>query len=108
MNQASSRHSAPPRLERPSPIAFILLLAFAAFFISGFSSADIHSDRLLRGVMNLGTFFGEALPPEFARWDVIAMAMLETFQMAIVGVVFGVILSLPMALLCARNTSPTR
>ncbi len=32
--------------------------------------------------------------------------MLETFQMAIVGVVFGVILSLPMALLCARNTSP--
>src|SRR5690554_3337686 len=106
MNQASSRHSAPPRLERPSPIAFILLLAFAAFFISGFSSADIHSDRLLRGVMNLGTFFGEALPPDFARWDVIAMAMLETFQMAIVGVVFGVILSLPMALLCARNTSP--
>src|SRR5690554_4829123 len=106
MNQASSRHSAPPRLERPSPIAFILLLAFAAFFISGFSSADIHSDRLLRGVMNLGTFFGEALPPDFARWDVIAMAMLETFQKAIVGVVFGVILSLPMALLCARNTSP--
>ncbi|PWV81553.1 ABC transporter permease [Halomonas sp. A11-A] len=106
MNQASSRHSAPPRLERPSPIAFILLLAFAAFFISGFSSANIHSDRLLRGVMNLGTFFGEALPPDFGRWDVIAMAMLETFQMAIVGVVFGVILSLPMALLCARNTSP--
>ncbi|MBE0487578.1 MAG: phosphonate ABC transporter, permease protein PhnE [Halomonas sp.] len=106
MSESSSRHSAPPRLERPSPIAFILLLAFAAFFISGFSSANIHSDRLLRGVANLGTFFGEALPPDFARWDVIAMAMLETFQMAIVGVVFGVILSLPMALLCARNTSP--
>ena len=76
MNDSSPRHAAPPRLERPSPIAFILLLAFAAFFISGFSSANIHSDRLLRGVMNLGTFFGEALPPDFARWDVIAMAML--------------------------------
>lgn len=106
MSESSPRQAAPSRLERPSPIAFILLLAFAAFFISGFSSADIHSDRLLRGVLNLGTFFGEAMPPNFARWDVIAIAMLETFQMAIVGVVFGVILSLPMALLCARNTSP--
>ncbi|MCE8026430.1 MULTISPECIES: phosphonate ABC transporter, permease protein PhnE [Halomonadaceae] len=106
MTVPSSRHSAPPRLERPSAIAFILLIGLAAFFLTGLQGANINPERLIRGVSNLGTFFGEAMPPNFSRWDVIATAMLETFQMAIVGVVFGVILSLPMALLCARNTSP--
>lgn len=106
MTVPSSRHSAPPRLERPSAIAFILLVGLAAFFLTGLQGANISPERLIRGVSNLGTFFGEAMPPNFSRWDVIATAMLETFQMAIVGVVFGVILSLPMALLCARNTSP--
>ena len=32
--------------------------------------------------------------------------MIETLNMAIVGVTFGVLLSLPFALLCSRNTSP--
>lgn len=101
-----ARSSLPPRFERPSPIAFVLIIGFLAFFISGFYGANIHPERLLRGIANLGTFLGEAFPPDPRRWDIIASAMLETFQMALVGVVFGVLLSLPMALLCARNTSP--
>ncbi len=97
---------APPRVERPSLFVWVIVLIFLAFFIQGFMQAGISVDRLVRGTSNLGRFFGSAFPPSLGRLDVIARAMLETLNMAIVGVTFGVILSLPMALLCARNTTP--
>ncbi|WP_416139527.1 hypothetical protein ACM26W_03720 [Halomonas sp. HK25] len=30
--------------------------------------------------MNLGTFFGEAMPPDFRRWDVIARNVVATLR----------------------------
>lgn len=96
----------PPRFERPSLFVWVVILVFLAFFIQGFTQAGISVDRLVRGTSNLGRFLGMAFPPSTARLDVIARAMLETLNMAVVGVTFGVILSLPMAMLCARNTTP--
>ncbi|MGF1696351.1 phosphonate ABC transporter, permease protein PhnE [Vibrio lamellibrachiae] len=107
MEQVSTKHnSLPPRVESPSIFAWVIAIVVLAFFVNGVNEANITADRLGNGFFNLGTFIGEAFPPKLDRVDVIAKAMLETFQMAIVGVVFGVILSLPMALLCARNTTP--
>jgi phosphonate transport system permease protein len=97
---------APPRFERPSLFVWVVLLVFLAFFIQGFASAGISVERLARGSANLGRFIGSAFPPSLERLDVVGRAMLETLNMAVVGVTFGVILSLPMALLCARNTTP--
>jgi phosphonate transport system permease protein len=105
-NTSIHTHSLPPRLESPSITTWIIAIVFVALFLNGFASANITGDRLFNGASNLGVFIGDAFPPNLNRVDVIAKAMLETFQMAIVGVVFGVILSLPMALLCANNTTP--
>ncbi len=96
----------PPRFERPSLFVWVVVLVFLAFFVQGFTAAGISVERLIRGSANLGTFLSQAFPPATGRLDVIAKAMLETLNMAVVGVTFGVVLSLPMALLCARNTSP--
>lgn len=106
MKPSSNLNLLPPRLESPSISTWLIAIILLALFVNGLTSANITADRLLNGVSNLGIFLGDAFPPNFSRVDVIAKAMLETFQMAIVGVVFGVILSLPMALLCARNTTP--
>lgn len=102
----SSVHEAPPRLRRPSLFAWVVAVVFLAFFIQGFLAAGMSLDRLIRGFANMGRFLGSAFPPSLDRIDVVARAMLETLNMAIVGVTFGVLLSLPMALLCARNTTP--
>ncbi|MFN3615136.1 MAG: phosphonate ABC transporter, permease protein PhnE [Rubrimonas sp.] len=106
MHAPTATRSAPPRFERPSAFAFAVLVLFGAFFLQGFLAADMSLERLARGASNLGRFFSMAWPPATARLDVIARAMLETLNMAVVGVAFGVILSLPMALLCAANTTP--
>ncbi len=96
----------PPRWHRPKLSVWLLLVVFAAFCLHGLHGAEVSAERLGQGALNLAQFLGEAFPPDLSRMPVIAQAMLETFQMALVGVVFGVIASLPFALLGARNTSP--
>lgn len=98
--------AAPARFRMPSAFGLIVLLAFAALFLQGLLSIDVSAQRLIRGVGNLGQFMSQAFPPSTARLGAIWSAMVETLNMAIVGVTFGVILSLPFALLCATNTTP--
>jgi phosphonate transport system permease protein len=100
------RTSPPPRLRRPSVFAWVIVIGFAAFFIQGVTNAGITPERLLRGMVNLGRFLSLSFPPDFSKLDVIAWSMLETLNMAIVGVTVGVILSLPFALLASTNTAP--
>lgn len=100
------RVSPPQRFSSPSVFIWVVIITFAAFFIQGIASADVTTSRLWQGVNNLGVFFSQALPPHTGRFWPIMRAMLETLNMAIVGVTFGVLLSLPMALLCSRNTTP--
>ena len=96
----------PPRLKSPSVLAWAVMIVFAAFFIQGLIGAEVSLDRLQRGATNFVRFISLALPPDFSRWPLMASAMLETLNIAIVGVTFGCILSVPLALLAARNTSP--
>lgn len=53
------------------------------------------------------SLYWPSVPPNLKDFDTIAWAMFETLNIAIVGVVVGVILSLPFALLAARNTTPS-
>ena len=72
----------------------------------GINSANITFERLGNGILNIGSFVGNALPPDFSRIEAITRSIIETLEMALVGTTVGVILSLPIALLAARNTSP--
>lgn len=96
----------PARFERPSPLAFALLMAAAAGLIAslhgiGFSGADF-----VAGIPNMGRILGEMFPPSLERAGPVAKALVETFQMALVGSVAGVALSLPLAVLATRHLSP--
>lgn len=98
--------SIPPRVRTPSPLAWVLALGFAAFFIQGMIGADVSLERLQRGAANFVRFISMAIPPDFSRWDAIAGAMLETLNIAVVGVTLGCLLSIPLGFLAARNTAP--
>lgn len=96
----------PPRYRAPSALTWIIVVGFAAFFIQGLLASGISIDRLARGANNLVRFIGQAVPPNFVRAPNIAGSMLETLNIAVVGVTFGCLLSIPLALLAARNTTP--
>jgi len=98
--------SPPSRYPRLSPWTWASLVLVAAFLLQGIGQAQVTPQRLGTGIANLGQFLGQAFPPDFSRIGPLTGAMYETLLMAFVGVGFGVLLSLPAALLAARNTSP--
>ncbi|TLX63114.1 phosphonate ABC transporter, permease protein PhnE [Stutzerimonas nosocomialis] len=96
----------PERFERPSWLTQVLVALFVLFLLWSMSSAGLSLSELLKGLPNMAVIGGEMLPPATDRAWPMAQAILVTFQMALVGTVFGILLSIPLALLAARNTSP--
>lgn len=92
-----------PRFAHRSPLTYvgyvlgIALLLWAARG-SGWSFRD-----LAQGVPALADFLARAWPPSLARIDSLGAALVETFQMALMGTAAGILLSLPLAVLAARG-----
>jgi len=96
---------APQRFERPSILTQALFALFILFLLWSASNAGFSLSELISGLPNMAEIAGEMVPPATDRWPM-ANAILVTFQMALVGTVIGIIISLPIAILAARNTSP--
>lgn len=98
----------PARRSKPSLEILLISLAFLVLFVLGFMNAEITFQRIVRGFGNIGNFLSRAFPPDFTKSGSILKSVFETLQMAVVGTAFGVILSLPIALLGAKNTAPSK
>lgn len=96
----------PPRFRKPGVLPVVIVVVFAVLFWQGAATAELTPERIMRGAVNLVRFIGLAFPPDLSRLDIVGWAMLETLNMAVVGVTLGVILSVPFALLAATNTTP--
>ncbi len=103
---AATHASLPPRLQRPSALAFALYVGAAAVVIWCFGSTEISLTTLIEGLPQMGRLVGEMFPPAFGRMQSIGATLLQTFQMAVAGTVLGVLISLPLGVLAARNLSP--
>lgn len=96
----------PTRYKRPSLLGATGWLILIFLFAQGVQSSDITLQRIFSGIFNMGTFVERAFPPDFTRMEYVLAAMYETFQMALVGTIAGVVLSLPIAILASRNMAP--
>lgn len=96
----------PPRFETPSVVTWIawaigLFLVYASFQESG-----ITLSALSQGVPQLGRLFGQMFPPDFARFDTLIGLLWQTFLMAVCGTIIGILVSVPLAILAAKNLTP--
>ncbi|TFD48778.1 phosphonate ABC transporter, permease protein PhnE [Cryobacterium frigoriphilum] len=96
----------PSRFARPGWGGLITVLVLAGLAIHGASGLDLSPERLLSAPARTWDFLSRGFPPATDRVPNLAAAMLETIEMAIIGTALGVLLSLPIALLAARNTTP--
>ncbi len=99
-------NNAPHRFEKPSILSFILFTLFIAFLAISFEGAEISLSNLLNGIPEMGRLIEEMTPPSLDRLDSISLSLLETFQMAFIGTVVGVLLSIPLAILASKGLSP--
>lgn len=83
-------------------VACLLVVCAAALTITGFFDAT----RFAEGIPALAQLFSEMIPPDFSRWQHWLRPLLDTLAMSIAGTILAVILSLPLALLAAPNTTP--
>jgi phosphonate transport system permease protein len=73
-----------------------------------FTAAQIglNPAALVRGVPFMLDFFSRMFPPDLAHLALLQDATIETVQIAVWGTLIAILLSIPLALLGARNTSP--
>jgi phosphonate transport system permease protein len=83
-------------------VAGVLAVCVVALAITGFFDAT----RFAEGVPALAQLASEMVPPDFSRWQHWLRPLLDTLAMSIAGTILAVILSLPLALLAAPNTTP--
>ncbi len=67
---------------------------------------NVSLDRFLAGLGNGAEFLGEMVPMDWSRWELLLENILETIEIAVIASFFGVLFSLPIGLLAARNLMP--
>ena len=62
--------------------------------------------RMSEGIPAIGTLLTEMFPPDFTEVESWVRPMVDTIAMSIAGTALSIVLSLPLGVLAARNTSP--
>ncbi|UJW83230.1 phosphonate ABC transporter, permease protein PhnE [Hydrogenophaga sp. SL48] len=105
-SQVPASRTMPERFERTSATSFMLWLIVLGFFAWSVNKTGVSLGDLWGGIPQMARLAGEMLPPSTARLEAVGWALLETFQMAFVGTVVGVLLSVPIAVLATPHLSP--
>jgi phosphonate transport system permease protein len=84
-------------------VAAIAAVCAVSLAITGFFDAQ----RFIEGGPAIAQLASEMVPPDFTRWRAWMKPLLDTLAMSIAGTALAVVLSLPLALLAAPNTSPS-
>ena len=81
-------------------------LLLAVYVVYAASRLDFTWARFLTGLDNGARFIGRMLPPHIAQPDSLAKGLTESLEIAVLATFLGILISLPIGLLAARNLMP--
>ncbi len=81
-------------------------LLLAAYSIYAASQLDFTWQRFVEGLEHLQIFLARMFPPNFKQWEAVLKGMKESLEIAVLASFAGILLSLPIGLLAARNLMP--
>lgn len=84
----------------------LLTLVFGVITASAYYVGLFDGERLADGVPSLFSLAREMVPPDFTAAADWTKPLLDTLAMSVAGTALAVMLSLPLAFLAARNTTP--
>src|ERR1700712_2333297 len=99
------------RLSRPKPFSanwgaragWCLL---AVYLVYACSQLGFSAERFSAGLEHGQRFLARMFPPNFGRWQLIASGLAESLQIAVIATFVGILVSLPIGLMAARNLMP--
>ncbi|MDN3555870.1 phosphonate ABC transporter, permease protein PhnE [Halomonas maura] len=95
----------PPFIANPL-LRYGLLVGLVAYLVWAFGSLPFNWERIGEGLPRAGRIFGGGFPPSFERYDLLLTGFKESLQIAVLATLLGVMLSVPFAVMAARNISP--
>lgn len=100
---ASTSFPAPFKINWWARAGWVLAILYALYAAD---YLDVSWSRFVAGLSNGADFLGEMVPMDFSRWKLLISNLLETVEIAIIASAFGILFSLPVGLLAARNLIP--
>ena len=85
----------------------VAMLALAAFYSVCWHLARVDPGKLLTGLPRMASWVGKAWPPATDELPVLLWRAAETVAMAALGTTGAALLALPLAVLAARNVTPS-
>jgi phosphonate transport system permease protein len=83
-----------------------LVAAVIVYVVWAFSTMSFDWARAAEGLVRAQRIFNGAFPPNFERSGLLIDGFLESIKIAVLATVGGVILSVPIAFMAARNLAP--
>ena len=83
---------------------YTFIIVFFIIYTAIFIDLEIDLKELIsNGSKYLVDVIGRMLPPDFSNFKLLLFSMLETIEIAMMGTLLAILLSIPLALLSARN-----
>jgi len=98
--------AANPRALERNRLAAVGWLAIAAYIAYALSRLDFTWARFMTGLDNGARFIGRMLPPNIAQPDTLLKGLTESLEIAVLASFLGILVSLPIGLVAARNLMP--
>ncbi|MEO8101480.1 MAG: phosphonate ABC transporter, permease protein PhnE [Betaproteobacteria bacterium] len=99
----ANRNPFPPHW--PARLGWLALLFYAVWTAA---QLDFTWSRFISGLGNLERFLSRMFPPNFGddKWEMIVKGLTESLEIAVIATAIGIVISLPVGLMAARNLSP--
>jgi phosphonate transport system permease protein len=101
----SRRWRKPPFIANPW-LRYGLGVAILAYLAWALTSLPFDAQRISEGLPRAARIFGGGFPPSFERYSLLVTGFVESLQIAILATLLGVMLSIPFAIMAARNIAP--
>jgi len=102
---AARRWRKPPLIRNPF-LRYGIFLAAAGYVYWALSTLPFDWERIQEGLPRAARIFQGAFPPSFERSNLLIKGFVESVQIAIIATIFGLIISVPVAFMAARNLAP--
>ena len=105
----------PAPVSRDHPLALpvnwtrrLAYVGLAIYAVYAASTLEVTADRIVRGLPQAAHFLSRMWPPNLEPLKLALMwqGLVESIQIAVLSTFFGILLSLPLGLLAARNLMP--
>jgi len=105
--RAAAKAWRPPPLIEAAWLRYFVYGGALAYLVLALGTLEVNWARAAEGLERGARFLGGFFPPDFVtHWSDIREGLLESLTMTITSTVFGVLLSVPVALGAARNLAP--